>query len=50
MRTVASADKIVVIKDGKSAYQGSPQELLSDKSGYFHNMYHLQMSSAEWVL
>ena len=41
MRTVAGADKIVVIKDGKAAEQGAPDELYA-RGGVFANMVNLQ--------
>ncbi len=41
MRTVAGADRIVVIKDGKAAEQGSPKELYA-QGGVFANMVNLQ--------
>lgn len=36
MRTVAGADKIVVLSDGTVAEQGNPQQLLSQKGIYSH--------------
>ncbi len=47
MRTVAGADKIVVLKDGTVAEQGSPAELI-DKGGVYAHMSALQSESAEW--
>ncbi len=41
MRTVARADKIVVIKDGKATEQGAPDELYA-QGGVFANMVNLQ--------
>ena len=49
MRTVAGADHIVVLKDGKVAQQGSPQELMAE-SGLFRHMVELQSESAQWQL
>ena len=49
MRTVAGADHIVVLKDGKVAQQGSPQELMAE-SGLFRHMVELQTESAQWQL
>ena len=49
MRTVAGADHIVVLKDGKVAQQGSPQELMAE-SGLFRHMVELQNQSARWQL
>ena len=49
MRTVAGADHIVVLKDGKVAEQGSPQELMAE-SGLFRHMVELQNQSAQWQL
>ncbi|MGN0220541.1 MAG: ABC transporter ATP-binding protein [Prevotella sp.] len=50
MRTVAGADKIVVIKNGKATEHGSPKELLAYRDSYFCKMLHLQASSEGWSL
>ena len=44
MRTVAGADKIVVLEDGKVAEQGRPEELMKH-GGIFSNMVRLQAGS-----
>ena len=49
MRTVMSADKIVVLEDGRVAEQGSPEELLA-AGGLFARMVRLQTQSADWTL
>lgn len=49
MRTVASADKIVVLKDGRIAESGSPDELMAQKGIYAH-MHQLQTQSQSWVM
>lgn len=49
MRTVAGADKIVVLSNGVVAEQGSPDELMS-KNGVFRKMSALQTQSQNWVL
>ena len=49
MRTVANADKIVVLKDGVVAEEGTPDEL-SGKDGIYHHMVETQMQAAGWVL
>ena len=49
MRTVADADKIVVLKDGVVAEQGSPAEL-SRKNGIYQHMMETQMQAAGWKL
>lgn len=49
MRTVAGADKIVVLKDGEVAEEGIPKELLK-KNGIFRHMADLQAESAAWKL
>lgn len=49
MRTVSSADKIVVLKDGTVAEQGSPAQLLH-KGGIFSHMVQLQTKSQGWSL
>ncbi len=49
MRTVAGADHIVVLKDGRVEQQGSPQELMAE-GGLFRHMVELQTESARWQL
>jgi ATP-binding cassette subfamily B protein len=50
MRTVESADKIVVLDGGKVVEQGSPAELLAREGGAFRRMAELQSASAAWTL
>ena len=50
MRTVEAADKIVVLKDGKVAEEGNPEELSAKEDGIFHHMTELQAASAGWAL
>lgn len=49
MRTVAQADKIVVLKDGKVAEEGSP-EVLYRKGGIYRHMTDLQNQSQNWSI
>lgn len=49
MRTVANADKIVVLKDGKVAEQGKLDEL-AKTDGIYSNMVEKQLASAGWKL
>lgn len=49
MRTIANADKIIVLDEGRIAEQGSPEELLS-QDGLFKKMVDLQNLSGEWVI
>ena len=49
MRTVAGADRIVVLKDGYVAEQGTPEVLL-EKKGIYHHMAELQGKSLNWSL
>ena len=49
MRTVENADKVVVLRDGRVAEQGSPAELLA-AGGEFARMVSLQRESASWSL
>ena len=49
MRTVAGADKIVVLSDGVVAEQGSPDELYN-KNGIYRHMVDLQTSSQNWKI
>ena len=47
MRTVEGADKLVLLKDGKVAEQGTPRELL-ERGGIYAKMCALQQQSGEW--
>ena len=47
MRTVDGVDKIVVLKDGMVAEQGSPAEL-KQTGGIYKHMVEMQMESAAW--
>ena len=49
MRTVADADKIVVLKDGVVAESGSPAEL-EKKNGIYSNMVKTQLLATDWSL
>lgn len=49
MRTVSGADKIVVLKDGSVAEQGSPATLIKE-NGEFARMVKLQTESLEWTI
>lgn len=49
MRTVAGADKIVVLSDGKVAETGTPDELMK-KYGIFAHMSKLQTQGQNWNL
>ena len=49
MRTVAGADKIVVLADGRVAEQGHPDMLLK-KDGFYARMVRLQTQNQEWVM
>ena len=48
MRTVETADKIVVLADGKVAEEGTPAELRDDERSMFRHMTELQAASAGW--
>lgn len=47
MRTVAKSDKIVVLKDGVVAEEGTPENLDAN-GGIYHHMLETQMKSMEW--
>lgn len=49
MRTVAGADKVVVLDGGKVAEQGAPEELYQ-KDGIYARMVKLQTESQNWTL
>lgn len=49
MRTVANADKIVVLQEGHVAEQGTPAELL-ERKGIFARMVQLQGETAAWAI
>ncbi len=49
MRTVAGADKVVVLSDGTVSEQDSPEKLLK-AGGLFAHMARLQTESRNWVL
>ncbi len=49
MRTVAGADKVVVLSDGTAIEQGSP-EILMKKNGIYSHMVKLQTESQNWSI
>lgn len=49
MRTVAGADKIVVLKDGYVAEEGTPDALMY-KNGIYSHMVNLQTQSQNWTI
>ena len=49
MRTVAGADHIVVLENGRVAQQGSPAQLMAE-GGLYRRMVELQQESAQWRL
>ena len=49
MRTVAGADKLIVLKDGVVAEQGSPAELYK-KNGIYTQMADMQRKSVSWKI
>lgn len=49
MRTVAGANKIVVLSDGTVAKQGKPDELIL-QNGIYSSMVKLQTQSQNWVI
>ncbi|MDE7157684.1 MAG: ABC transporter ATP-binding protein/permease [Lachnospiraceae bacterium] len=49
MRTVAGADKVVVLSDGTVAEQGEPEKLLHQNGIYAH-MVKLQTESQDWAI
>lgn len=49
MRTVAGADKVVVLADGKVAEQGTPNELMQQR-GIYARMVQLQTEGQSWAI
>ena len=49
MRTVAGADKIVVLSDGVVAEQGAP-DALYEQDGIYTHMVQLQTGSQNWAI
>ena len=49
MRTVAGADKVVVLKNGTVAEQGRPDELYA-RNGVYAHMVNLQSASQNWTI
>ena len=49
MRTVAGADKVVVLEQGRVAQQGAPAELMT-QGGLYRRMVELQNQTARWQL
>ena len=50
MRTVETADKIVVLGNGKVVEEGSPSELLAKENSVFRRMTRLQTASSDWSI
>lgn len=48
IRTVEAADRIIVLKDGRVAEEGTPSELRNKENGLFARMAELQSASASW--
>lgn len=49
MRTIAQADKIIVLENGKVSEEGRHKELINN-NGLYAKMVELQVKSANWVL
>ena len=47
LRTVADADNIVVLDEGRVVEQGTHEELMS-RNGVYTNLFDLQRGSADW--
>ena len=47
MRTIANADKIIVLDNGAIIEEGSPNELL-ENNGLFAKMVNIQKESSNW--
>ena len=49
MRTIANADKIIVLDNGFIVEEGSPEELLENE-GIFYKMVNIQNKSINWKI
>lgn len=49
MRTVANANKIVVLADGYVSQMGNPKKLIK-KNGLYKHMADIQTESSDWSL
>lgn len=49
MRTVANADKIVVLSEGSVVETGTPEELMQHQHGTYRHMVELQSQAAVWA-
>lgn len=49
MRTVAGADKVVVLENGRVAQQGTPEALM-EQGGLYRHMVGLQQQSEDWAI
>ena len=47
LRTVADADQILVLEDGKLVERGTHKELMK-KKGLYQRLYHIQQESLGW--
>lgn len=47
LRTVADADQILVLEDGKLVERGTHKELMK-KKGLYQRLYHIQQESLRW--
>ncbi len=50
MRTVERADKVVVLKEGRVAEEGNPEELKKNRNSIFGHMLELQTQGAQWSI
>ena len=49
LKTIANADKIVVLKDGKIAEEGTHDELVQN-NGLYKKLYNIQQKSMDWSI
>lgn len=50
LNTVASADQILVLKDGGIAEQGAHEDLMQNKGTWYHQMMEEQKKAGEWQI
>lgn len=50
MRTIANADKIIVLKEGELIEQGHPKELIENENSLYKQMVEMQNKTGKWKI